>query len=680
MGTFVILVTALALGSAQADVTLPPQGTRVGPLIEAIGKQSGLKLLAGNVRDEVVLVRVQKRPAKEVLDRLANLLQAEWQREGETLVLTRTPAQSNALKAKHLERRVAQVERLLDAATKELADPFDEAKAEHLAKSWRGVQEQAQRGGGPELYNQKEQLKNLVPGRRLLLRVAQALGPRSLASLEWRERRVYSLRPTPMQLDLARVAPGAAETYVREQNVWADTVQRVGPWGPSDSRMVDDPDAQTGSLSGFPEGAVVVLTDGLMEQWPFRLQLVNALDGRILADYMPRTATMSKMQTLMDSDTSQSGTIEVDEAEKDFLKRLRATMEGKEVEPLSPAEADAMRKCDRRDPLDFVVPRVLATLAGDRSYLASLTDTVAAALMFFMTERPDMATLGGILAGLGVTIKREDDWVAFTPADTFEVNQSRFDRAKLAAHLAPVGPGQAPEGLARARFAFDSPAYREENALSRLWVILLSLDRHFFDMHIPGDRFLGSLSEAQLQVLRSGVSLSTGALGPQATTELRRYLFGGPLRHMGTLDDWAGQTFRSLVEPTVAFAQGIPSDGTLRLEERDTPAIVTYRSANGVQRVGVFGSAGEFGAQMGSLRPEAAPGFFRRGTSRVMRFVLEFPDQDVRLALTVTATTADASKPAIAVSELNEAERARYDAAYNQSRRAFGGSVGKPPP
>lgn len=681
MGPLTVLMAALVWGSATVNVALDAHGTRVGPLVEEIGKQSGLKLAAGNVRDEVVLARIVKRPAQEVLDRLANLLEAEWQREGETLVLARTPAQTKALHSKHVERRVAQAERLLAATTKDLDQPFDAARAEHLATSWRRVQEQSARGGGPEVYSQREQLKDLVPGRRFLMRVAKALGPRVLGGLEWRERRVYGLKPTPMQGDLARVAPGAAEAYVREQNVWADTVQKQGPWGANDARMVDDPDAQTGALTAFPEGAIVVLTNGVMEQWPFRLQLVDG-EGGILADYMPRTTAMSELQTLIDSDTSQSGTIEASAAEGEFLKRLRSLMEGKEADPLPDAEAESMRRCDRRDPLGIVVPGVLAALSEGRSYLASLSDNTAAGLMFFMTEKPDKATLGGVLAGLGVGIKREGDWVVFSPEDKFDVIQSRYDRAKLAGHLAKVRAGHPPEGLEKSRFAFDSPAWRDENALARLWVILLSLDRDFFDMDVPGDRFLGSLSESQLQALRGGAVLSTGALGPQATAELRRSLFEGPLRHAGTVDDWSGDRFQRFVEPTVAFSGGIPANGALSLEERESPMWASYRSAKGVQRTGVFSTPDQFGARMGSVqgRPESGPVYFRRGISRATRITLEFPDQSVRIVWVVRSTAVDTTKAALGISELTDAERAQYESAFARSQQAFGNSGGKPPP
>lgn len=643
------------IGCAQT-VTLEGRAMRVGPLLEAIQDQTGKKLRAGNVREEVLYLHVHQRSLEEVRRVLAETIEADWTREGDTLVLQRTPAREAESRRAFVKARADSIRKSLDSASSALDAPFDLAVAEGLARRWKtmaGLAERAAYEG--DMGASRESLKHLVPGRRLLLRAMRRLGPERLAAIEWGERIVLvanpNLRQTKLDADLIA-------QYQREQNVWADAVERVGAPKDGDGMNVDDPFANTRRIDQVPSDVTVIVKEAFGDL-PFRGQLF--VGGTIASDYLPFVFG-ERRRTLMPVESERFA---LEPVESEFLRRLREVRyPGGFAHPLSPELRKILTDPVEHEPTGLVLDAFFQADAGDASVIALVSDMEALTACAYGGEQPTPRSVARAFEIAGVTREASDGWVRWRSKSGYLARTERIGRTVLRDVVRFALDQGELDLIGWAELWYRAPAtsHGTEFAANLLAVAVgRVVDEHEIGrpMHL---RFYGSLSAEQRRNLRDGRSLLGASLSPAQLREFERVLYSDqilsrtrpPTGATAGADPRAGIAaeieeatwmgpFAGLVEPTAAFPNGAPKDLTITLARRDFPRLWVYPSPNApADWDGV--SASNFGHNVGHASPQEAtkPKYFRVGASRVHLLMIEYPSQGIGHDLTLKDKKVDA--------------------------------------
>lgn len=217
---------------AQAEIEVPATVAPLSRLLPELGQRANMKLVAGTkVRDDVVGIASPQRPVRELMDGIAEAVNASWVEDNGTWVLTRTKQHEDADQKRETNYRREGIARSLSVAKH--AEPFTELHAVSLVERRKAYYAQDQEPtGGYELHQQS-------PVGRYGFRILKAIGAEALAEIPAWRTVVFSSRPTARQRALPKaVTSDLFGDFVREQTLYFnatsrddDSIPSGGPYG-----------------------------------------------------------------------------------------------------------------------------------------------------------------------------------------------------------------------------------------------------------------------------------------------------------------------------------------------------------------------------------------------------------------------------------------------------------------
>ncbi len=204
------------MGTAGADYLGPP--ARLERLLPDVGRSMGEEWRASPaLRGEVAIVRVRDVAAPDLRQKVANALQAQWNRDGEAFVLVRAkPLRDNANdSAQRLAKSV------LEQCKESLRTEISVEVASDLLKPLQGAESASRWELERNLWEHSAQV-------RLLARILLGIGQDRLANALSNGRTVFTSDPNKMQRELPGTLDPALKEYVREQADWEVALEAAG--------------------------------------------------------------------------------------------------------------------------------------------------------------------------------------------------------------------------------------------------------------------------------------------------------------------------------------------------------------------------------------------------------------------------------------------------------------------
>ncbi len=193
---------------------LPELGSKAGERWEASPSLAG----------EVVLIRIRDVPVSEVRERIASTFHCVWEREGQTLILTRRERVVVADSSKRASELAAQV---IEEALKALRTPVTPKSAGDALRAYAAAIDPSHPVSGSR-FEAEEPLNGLSPQRRLILRTLVGIGPVDLARALGQERSVFTVKPDRRQMALPASTVDNIAQALREEDIWRNAAGALG--------------------------------------------------------------------------------------------------------------------------------------------------------------------------------------------------------------------------------------------------------------------------------------------------------------------------------------------------------------------------------------------------------------------------------------------------------------------
>ncbi|MHB8636722.1 MAG: hypothetical protein ACYC96_09645 [Fimbriimonadaceae bacterium] len=580
MPTGLLLLAFMTSPPVQGRIDFVSDAAAVGPLLARLSAQTGVRLKAGpDLANEILFVRVKGVALNDLEARIADALAARWTTEGRFKLLTRTPADAQAIWNAHVAYRRKLVDVALKAAATRAQTKFD---ARALAA---GLAAAGPSGNDPESmrrrYTQQQALFAQGPLARLLDRLVLACNPNDLAGVGPFERRIFSTDPTRMQRPIDREKYDAAiATFAGEQQAWKDAADRVNfsqnrmMRTASDPRVQLDVDPAVGPVSlevtrGEMSALFMVnLASENMKPFGYRIltQTIYADPGRSFLDDQVVPTPPAKADPL----------VELSAASQAFQKRVTETFAGGAAGTLEPTLRDLMLDVTHNDPLSWTLSDILSTYAKTRNtnVVAALPDGALEIAMFVGMQGP--MHVGAAMSALqksGVLNVRQDNgWATITPSDRYEAALDFTPRPAVDDLMKSVFAEGRLGMQSYARYAFESQRL-DRGGIGEFFLAMF--DRSLLGASDSTDwkslQLYGSLSPDEQRALEAGGRLAYAVMSPAQQRIVERIVFGERL----TREQGGSHEVRA-VEPTTAFALGLPLTCGVTATAKSTPVIVAY--------------------------------------------------------------------------------------------------------
>ncbi len=220
------MLALVLLVVAQAEIEVPATVAPLSRLLPELGQRANMRLVAGaSVREDVVGIASPKRPVRELMDGIAEAVNATWTEKGGEWVLARTKDQESEDRKQEVEFRRKQIARTLSQGN--LKEPFTSLHAQSLAERRKAIY------SGDQEFRQIQDLDRRSPVGRFGFRVLEAIGLEALADIPPNRTVVFSSRPTARQRRLLpNVASALFAEFVKEQQMYADAAKKVEGYFP----------------------------------------------------------------------------------------------------------------------------------------------------------------------------------------------------------------------------------------------------------------------------------------------------------------------------------------------------------------------------------------------------------------------------------------------------------------
>lgn len=223
----------LALANPPSQAATVSYSTVAAPMkrvFAELSEKTGTRLAVSNeLAEEPLILDVHEVTLKDLRDRIAQAVQAEWQEDKGLLRLVRTPAKRRELEERELHDRTAALQKMLDRERRSLEGKatFDRKLALELADSVALVMTRSpgQQIDAPDNYRRIQALNDRGPLLRLMKRIVCAMDARTLARLPYEERHVFSSPPKALQMPLPADAVKAYWDFQSEWIIWSDAAR-----------------------------------------------------------------------------------------------------------------------------------------------------------------------------------------------------------------------------------------------------------------------------------------------------------------------------------------------------------------------------------------------------------------------------------------------------------------------
>lgn len=718
-----VLAMVVACTARAEGVTVTSSGAPLKTVLAQVSQQTGLALDAGALKDLPLIVKVKDMTTKTFLDRLAQVVDADWNRVGSTFTLVRGPSHIKAAEAVEIDRRSQWVQEGIakylkdQAAAEDWSDAALDKRLKEDAQRRQGILDSMQ--GGQEGAQIMIRDSQAVSAASMILHEALRKFPaRTLAAIGADQRVVFSNQPTRMQKQLPYV-PATLDAFVRVFNRIVGANKATG--NPTGSAVkFDTPMSKAEFIQGIAK--LLVIADRVGDALQISVKVVG-LQGQILDEGQaflgsPRpgagTAPADATGDILVSPTSK-GLIQAFQTNEDggnqfqFAIRLDNSFgtlsNTPPAKPLTPEVAKILADPVTNEPLSFFVAESLLQLADARkkNMIACVPDTTLGTFAIRLNGgKSTVADLYKSAPSLGILIDEQDGVLLITPESRAAADRTRVNRTEFGRLVASLAKGYATLDEV-ARYALAMPAWNDRN-LDALWLNAYSpatSARYDANQNVYL-KLYGSLTPSQ-KLVNSRRSIILGMQMSQqqrALLEAIVYQPGGPrILGNGSMMMTATETTRRggappappepeviRVEPTEAFPNGLPPNTRCTLDRRWFDGVFAVDDAG----QGRFLSAADLGLRMGfdptklpGMRVQNKFGKYFLSDLTTITVALQFGQrsrsadlQDASIRTNAAAMTFDQ----LPTNFLADVERARQQAA-NMRTMQFGGSTGtKPPP
>ena len=578
-------MTALLLLAAllpRATVDFESKAASVGAILEQLSAQTGTKLKASSkVGQEILFISAKDVELAELKKRIARATDAVWIKESDAEYLVRTPAEDRKVWAKHISIRKKLVPEALADAKERLSIPFD---AKKLADELAALPSEADvRGDEARARARQLAYKELTANgalNRLLKRLILACAPEDLAAVDSYERHIFAIEPTRAQKGIDRKkAVAALSEFALEQQAWIDAASATGV--PENFvRNASDPRTQLDVSPSLPGGVLLEVKRGDMAA----LMIVNLighkppLGRRVLAQEVladPVRRFLDQGPVAPDKDDIA---VDLSADSKLFLDRMGSQAS----EPLSPRLLEILLHPDLEEPLGLAPSDALhgySKLVG-KNIVAAVPDMAAFAGWYTSPGQPVRVKVminALVKAGM-IEITDEPGWQVIAPTDRHDMSASFTPRGPIAELMQAIQKKRALDLRDYARYAFRS---KRVGRFGLGEVLVGMVDRSLLSAVDQTDwrglQLYGSFTREQQDALESGSRFSFQGLNPEQRRIVERIVFADLIRSEMYRPDQSGFTYQGQpLEPTEAFANGLPNEGAVSAKTSTTVSLMAY--------------------------------------------------------------------------------------------------------
>lgn len=610
----VMLATAAwAQGDLSQKVSYRHPAAPVHILLEELGKQTGVPLgAAANLNNEILIIRVQDVPLKDVLDKIALASAGEWTQEGGKTYLVRSSSRMAAENKTELEIRTAAVRKALVEKFK-VAPPMSADDVEKVLKQKAQLEKHNQDGSfDRSAWEQIQSIDHLSPGFRCLQRIVQALDPRAVAALKDGDRIVYSSAPTPKQIALPIQAATVLSELQKEAATWNAAASRM-PADDTRPEFYSDQDPHKFDKPFENPPAKVLLAvqssgDGLGGGIGCALIVADA-QGKILFTANDSISIADagdiERQAREADKNSQSPKLELS-AETRELGGYFGKMFGRQGTATRIEISDEWKKRilhpERYEPLSTSMSDIVLSICDGKNLnvVASIPDIFfIASIVLVGQPELQIQTVDGALAALrafrAADFIEKDGWFDIVPNRPATTREQRANRQSVSDYLMAADHDGRVTLENRAHYALSQRNTGMLDLGTVLSMILSPEEARMMDGSMKQRLWLqlfGSLSAQQRQALAAPDGrISIGNMTAEQARILNRIVYGSKdafgvssgLTVIGSNGEEAespnmygpnGHTL--LLEPTESLPTGLPRDGYLTMSNRSRDVIFAY--------------------------------------------------------------------------------------------------------
>lgn len=410
-----IFFATFSIGWSQENdrpITLNAGVTTIRNLMPLLQQASGVVFdVASSTANEVVYVDVRDVRLQELMNRLAEVVGAAWERDsaGYRLVLPSelVKKQDREYLAFRTERIAAEIQAQSARLGLEPSLDSDLVRAEMLRRqeAERAIRE-AIRNQQPPPFNaaQASGRSVLQPADRALIRALKAMGAEALASLTEGHREVYAPAPTRVQKKLPSSINKIIEQFIAENNEFAELYgESRNPEAESDSVIIIGGQSPRRKITGPLSDVHLILERGIRESAiRARFRFFDG-DGNVLAQAFLQLDIYEGVEVRTEPEGLSTTPIAVSNLAKEHAALLSnpanasqrmafvTTSQGQMATLTISGDSDSgerlnlseelkalLRQTATRDPLSFAVAELMAALNPDRKlqFIACLPDRV----------------------------------------------------------------------------------------------------------------------------------------------------------------------------------------------------------------------------------------------------------------------------------------------------------------
>jgi len=528
------------------------------------------------VANDVLLIKVKDKPAKDLLRQIELAANATWKTEADgTLRLTRSTDQIRFDEARERQRRATEIRAELAGIDEILRKPVDDESYRRLANRFSEL-----RAKDPDYafrpYARLDGPFGETPIRRAMLRVLKRVQPEQIALLGRGDRLVFSNRPNRSQILLPAETSSILRDFSAEQTLWADAISKL----PSAQRsgFSDDPLLAAKAVGQVPPRLILVASrSNSMALVFFNLKIVGA-DGELIGETSHSLANDRIRQASRGTKAGAEG-----EANKPLVfSNLSETLiqgasvfSGRGKGPgLSPAALAALAETEQNDPLGTVATDGLVALAEQRKadIVAYLPDSLFVFATFGFGANPTLETFLDVASDHVSVNADADGTLLVRPTRPHSARRERTDRTTLARYLKGILANGRATLDEQALYAFNGREADFDEFGAVYSMLLTGGSVQNIDADWPTLRLWGSLNPSQRRLLLSGVTIPYGELSQaQQRIVTRRILSEGPNSAMSG----PGRPLPALWrEPTEILPNGVTGEIAVSLKSRRQPVVV----------------------------------------------------------------------------------------------------------
>lgn len=573
--SFALFASAFAQDLSKR-VTYTTAASPAKKVVDDLSGKVGVRLMvAPQTADEVLAINAKGVTLQELMDRIATVVHGEWSKEDEGYRLIRPIQFLEDERAERATKDGAALRTAIDKRLKDQGAPgaFDSHAATALAAKLRQVEEQWE--GKPQQPFQMQMEYEAGPPGRALNRLLSLMDAKALGELPESRRVVFSNKPTPTQRPFPPAAAKILEDYVREHNLWSDTLRataslRHGPEQPiyKYNNPVGDRSKILLAMTRSPfslgtrcefilagaDGMVADRLEATIEGDYDRRPDPGLTRGLNLSAKLPLRPQTVKLAKMLGFYTGNTPRLTESELDPEVMKAL-----------LSP---------DKVDPLSFASTDVLMEIAKAKgvNLVANVPDVLF--VMNLAIGGMRQATFGSFVSTFGfyhAVAKEKDGWLMVSPEYPALSEPDRVDRPALGTLLRACKASHRAGLDDLANYARTGPILSLEFLATPIAALVEStLASALTRWDLLNYRFYGELTSTQRQQAEVPMSSLNAkqmqVLDTLLNTAARPLYVLGPSGAINRSDTIARET-------TEALPNGIPKTGVLHLSNHEDSVV-----------------------------------------------------------------------------------------------------------